>query len=237
MTKRELIHIASVVDTDDKITSFVSTLANALDKEISLFLFAWASNGYSDDFYITRDLITETMNCRPYEYIVAYQENSDDSFAKMGDSCFDRMLTHSHLHNIIVKLYHYVVTYGSIENAFANESKKHKNTKFAHVTLSNMFGGNTGLPTKHSSCAFYRYNLFQYWVVHKFRLWKDVEESMILLPCSDCVFENAYKLGVTHNKLKVTLNNAVRLTQKSHDWFTPQNHLNMYDLLAFAKDV
>ncbi len=233
MTKRELSILANNVDTNDDNISFLSSFHNYLDVEVAAIIVAWMSNGVRGEQEAARKLIECTMNAEPSKFASSYI----NEFDQYGDSSFFGIITFSHLHNLIVKIRDVLNSNASIQTLFRmRQSEKKKNRiKYAHDALASIFSGGTCLPTSKSTCAFYRYNLFLYWMAYKMNIWQSVDITNAIIPCRDDVFARAHKLGVTRHQLKTNLPSAIKLTKTAHSWFG-NDFYKMYELLNFSNE-
>ena len=182
----------------------IDGLKSKKDIEVALVIYSWASNIasiYDKNFHVVEDFIFNIAGGEPYSYIMDEHKDSSD------DGVFLKLLTYRNLSALLQKLKSCYMDYEDLETCFMQTNN---NEKYAHITLSEMFGGGTGFPTKSSHCCFYSYYLLMYWLQE--HVWDKKPQKILLLPCSDKILVSAYKKRVITKDTTPTLKNAIKLT-------------------------
>ena len=174
------------------------------DIEIVLSVYAWASNVVdidSQNFYVVEDFVISKFGQSPYDYLI----NNNVDFDECGS--FLKLLTFNNLKTLLNKLRKCYNNKKDLETYYLSIVK---DGKYAHITLSEIFGTGTGFPTKQSRCCFYTYYLLIYWMQNS--VWQKLPQDTILLPCSDVLLNKAYEKRIIKKDKTPTLKNAIKLT-------------------------
>lgn len=231
MKKQEIIEMANKVVTDDVFTSFVATFEYN-DMIIVSILCAWLQNTYDDTFWVVEKIVHERMQDSPTAYILKYK-----GIESVVGSLY-KNISERNYDCLMFAINRITLLQGGIRNTFDNymQSPMHK-CKYAHDAFALMFGSNTCFPNINNKGTFFRYNLILYLLVFKFKMWRDIDNDFLLLPCNDYLFETACKFGITKNVMKSTLTNTIKLTDIAKQWFGKKDFWKMYEFLTFYKVV
>ncbi|MBO7732729.1 MAG: hypothetical protein J6S67_09260 [Methanobrevibacter sp.] len=183
------------------------------DKEIIVVLSTWLDN-WDDDMCISKkEMLINLFMPSPTMAILDYMENPCFEKSQKYMSFF-RTLTFANLHNLILKIRDCLITSGSILGCCAKKRqiKGRKKYKYGHDLLASIFAGETGFQSSLANCTFYRYNKIIYLLTYKYSIWDKKIIGKSIIPCNDHVFQNAFKHGITKKRMKVTLQNAIWLT-------------------------
>ena len=232
MTKGDIIRLAYEVDTEDELTSFISTFG-ACDAEIVAIIGAWLCNESDDCACMLTNIVKNIMGNTPTSFVLSFDENKYEK----GFGSLYKNLTTQNFTNLISMIKHDILWKGGIRNCHElyMDSPRHK-CKYAHEALSLILSSNTCFPHKGNMGTFYRYNLMFYWLSYKMRLWNGIDTNTALLPCNDAIFRKAKKTGVTKTLLTSNLHNTIKLTNIARNWFGDNDFYKMYEFLKYYKD-